>query len=50
MHTNGKLMEELHRDYQQGCSMRREVDRRAGYADFFCAVTYSRSAALMRLW
>ncbi len=29
---------------------RKEGNRRAGYAEFFCAVTYSRSAAVMRLW
>jgi hypothetical protein len=31
-------------------TMRKNGNRRAGYVDFFCAVTYSRSAALMRLW
>jgi hypothetical protein len=33
-----------------GSLKRKEGNRRAGYTDFFCAVTYSRSAALMRLW
>jgi hypothetical protein len=33
-----------------GSFKRKEGNWRAGYADFFCAVTYSRSAALMRLW